>query len=160
MMNGTPEKHSFSSSEEKERKTEGGGGAESKMEGKDRMGFGGGSRHGEYIFLLHSSTVTGRNVTRRQQEEMHRWRKVNLHRSSPLNMLLLSKSSSQKGHSDHSSNQLIMKMRLVSPAEEAQQMAAPSLHNSGSGPLKFILIHSVLCGNNELYANYKNSGGE
>lgn len=92
--------------------------------------------------------------------EMHRWRKVNLHRSSPLNMLLLSKSSSQKGHSDHSSNQLIMKMRLVSPAEEAREMAAPSHHNSGSGPLKFILIHSVLCGNNELYANYKNSGGE
>lgn len=92
--------------------------------------------------------------------EMHRWRKVNLHRSSSVNMLLLSKSSSQKGHSDHSSNQLIMKMRLVSPAEEARQMAAPSLHNSGSGPLKFILIHSVLCGNNELYANYKNSGGE
>lgn len=159
-MNGTPEKHSFSSSEEKERKTEGGGGQRVRWKVKTGWDLGGGSRHGEYIFLLHSSTVTGRNVTRRQQEEMHRWRKVNLHRSSPLNMLLLSKSSSQKGHSDHSSNQLIMKMRLVSPAEEAQQMAAPSLHNSGSGPLKFILIHSVLCGNNELYANYKNSGGE
>lgn len=33
-MNGTPEKHSFSSSEEKREKTDGGGG---KMEGKDKM---------------------------------------------------------------------------------------------------------------------------
>lgn len=50
-MNGTPEKHSFSSSEEKERKTEGGGGAESKMEGKDRMGFGGGQQTWWIYFL-------------------------------------------------------------------------------------------------------------
>lgn len=50
-MNGTPEKHSFSSSEE-ERKTEKGeGGRESKTEGKDRVG--GVDMHGEYIILLH-----------------------------------------------------------------------------------------------------------
>lgn len=60
-MNGTPEKHSFSSSEE-ERKTEKGeGGRESKTEGKDRVG--GVDMHGEYIILLHWSTVTRCNVT-------------------------------------------------------------------------------------------------
>ena len=75
MMNGTPKKHSFSSSEEKrgkqtkEEEEEGGGrgGVKSKTEGKDRMG-GWGWRvcvdmHGEYIILLHSSTVTRCNVT-------------------------------------------------------------------------------------------------
>lgn len=57
MMNGTPEKHSFSSSEEGRRKQRGGGGTERKMEGKDRMGW---CRYGEYIILLHTTTVTRR----------------------------------------------------------------------------------------------------
>lgn len=67
MMNGTPEKHSFSSSEEKRGKQRRWWrGAESKMEGKDRMVEvrGGESRRSEYIILLHSSTVTRRDVTR------------------------------------------------------------------------------------------------
>ena len=124
MMNGTPKKHSFSSSEEKRGKQmkeeeEKEGGDKSKMEGKDRMGGGGGvcvDMRGEYIILLHSSTVTRCNVTpQRRRVEMHRWQKVNLHCSSPLSTPPLSKSSSQKGHSDHSLDHLIMKMRLVPP---------------------------------------------
>lgn len=58
MMNGTPKKHSFSSSEEKRGKQtkeeEEGREDKSKMEGKDRMGGSGGcvDMHGEYIISL------------------------------------------------------------------------------------------------------------
>lgn len=44
MMNGTPEKHSFSSSEEKERKTEGGGGQRVRWKVKTGWDLGGGQQ--------------------------------------------------------------------------------------------------------------------
>lgn len=54
MMNGTPEKHSFSSSEEKREKTDGGVVVRWKV--KTRWG-GGVDMHGEYIISFQSSTV-------------------------------------------------------------------------------------------------------
>lgn len=109
-MNGTPEKHSFSSSEEKRGKQGGGGWHQVRWKVKKGWGWGA-DLHGEYIILLHSSTVTRCFVTRRQRVEMYRWQKVNLQRSSPLNTLLLGESS-QKGHSDHSPHHAIMKIRM------------------------------------------------
>jgi len=101
-MNGTPKKHSFSSSERKERKTEErgergrererGGEDKSKMEGKDRMG--GGRRH-EYIISLHSSTVTRCSVRRRSGDE--------LTFTAPL-----LPNAGKKGHSDHGPDHLII----------------------------------------------------
>lgn len=69
---------------------------------------------------------------------MHRWQQVNLHCSSSLNTPPLSKSSSHKGHSDHSPDRLIMKMSLVSRVLETQEVESPARHTSRSHP--FILF--------------------
>ena len=118
-------------------------GAESKMEGKDRVGSCGGGEAGGgggqtcmviCIILFHSSTVTGRDVTPRQRAEMHRWRRVNRHRSSAPSTAPPSESCHRKGHSDHRHDHLVMKMRLVTHAGQIQEMASPppSRHGCGS----------------------------
>lgn len=77
---------------------------------------------------------------------MHRWQQVNLHCSSSLNTPPLSKSTTQKGHSDHRPDRLIMKMMLVSPGLQTQKMASPARHTSRSHPFilfKFTFVFAI-----------------